>query len=165
MADKDLGDALDKLEALPDRGMSLFGYRFTITQLGMAVAAIGSLLGTLYAGFLMYQKVEALAELDLDAVQSDIVAIQEKLEANNDYTRDIKNGLRDDITRIEKVADRVEDDVNKLEDKVRTMIDDAEVRFETRREQLRSSQKADMKELEDRLNAKVQRALDNPLAD
>ena len=93
------------------------------------------------------------------------LAIQEKLEANNDYTRDIKNGLRDDITRIEKVADRVEDDVNKLEDKVRTMIDDAEVRFETRREQLRSSQKADMKELEDRLNAKVQRALDNPLAD
>jgi septal ring factor EnvC (AmiA/AmiB activator) len=106
-----------------------------------------------------------LAELDLDSIQGDIAAIQEKLEANNDYTRDIKNGLRDDITRIEKVADRVEDDVNKLEDKVRTMIDDAEVRFETRREQLRSSQKADMKELEDRLNAKVQRALDNPLAD
>ena len=108
---------------------------------------------------------EALAELDLDAVQGDIAAIHEKLEANNDYTRDIKNGLRDDIMRIEKVVDRTEDSVNKLEDKVRQLIDDAEVRFETRRDQLRNSQKADMKELEDRLNAKVQRALDNPLAD
>ena len=129
-----------------------------------ALAAAGSIMGTMYGGFLIWQKVEALAELDLDAVQGDIVAIQEKLEANNDYTRDIKNGLRDDILRIEKVVDRTEDSVNKLEDKIRNLIDDAEVRFETRREQLRMSQKADMKELEDRLNAKVQRALDNPLA-
>jgi hypothetical protein len=161
----DLGDDLEKLESLSDRGLSLFGYSFTITQLVVAVGALGSLLGTLYAGLLMYQKVEALAELDLDAVQGDIAAIHEKLEANNDYTRDIKNGLRDDIMRIEKVVDRTEDSVNKLEDKVRQLIDDAEVRFETRRDQLRNSQKADMKELEDRLNAKVQRALDNPLAD
>lgn len=129
-----------------------------------ALGVISSLLGTMYGGFLVWQKVEALAELDLDAVQSDIVDIQEKLEANNDYTRDIKNGLRDDITRIEQVADRVEDDVNKLEDKVRKLIDDAEVRFETKREQLYMSQKADIKELEDRLNKRVQNALDNPLA-
>ena len=44
------------------------------------------------------------------------------------------------------------------------MIDDAEIRFETKREQLRMSQSADMKALEDRLNEKLQRALDNPLA-
>ena len=128
------------------------------------LGVIGSLIGTMYGGFLIWQKVEALAELDLDAVQGDIASIQEKLEANNNYTRDIKNGLRDDILRIEKLTDRTEDTVNKLEDKIRTLIDDAETRFETRREQLRMSQKADMKELEDRLNAKVQRALDNPLA-
>ena len=45
------------------------------------------------------------------------------------------------------------------------MIDDAEVRFETRREQLRMSQAADLKELEDRINNRVQQALDNPLAE
>jgi hypothetical protein len=87
-----------------------------------------------------------------------------KIESTLDYTRDIKNGLREDISRIEKVSDRTEDDVNALEDKVRDMIDDAEVRFETKRDQLRASNKTDIKELEDRLNAKVQRALDNPLA-
>ena len=45
------------------------------------------------------------------------------------------------------------------------MIDRAEERFENRREQLRSSQDQDMKELEERLSAKLQRALDNPLSD
>ena len=45
------------------------------------------------------------------------------------------------------------------------MIDAAEVRFETQRERVRTSQNSDMKELEDRLMGKLQRALDNPLAD
>lgn len=134
---------------------------------GARIAALGvisSLLGTMYGGFLIWQKVEALASLDLDAVQGDIEQIHIDLEKNNDYTRDIKTGLREDIMRIEKVADRVEDDVNGLEDKVRKLIDDAEIRFETKREQLMMSQKADIKDLEDRLNKKVQLALDNPLA-
>lgn len=129
-----------------------------------ALGVVSSLLGTMYGGFLIWQKVEALASLDLDAVQGDIEQIQIDLQKNNDYTRDIKNGLRDDIMRIEKVADRVEDDVNGLEDKVRNLIDDAEVRFETKREQLRMSQSADLKELEDRLSKRIQLALDNPLA-
>jgi hypothetical protein len=129
-----------------------------------AAGVISSLLGTMYGGFLIWQKVEALASLDLDAVQGDIEQIQIDLQKNNDYTRDIKNGLRDDILRIEKLTDRTEDSVNELEDKVRNLIDDAELRFETKREQLRMSQTADMKALEDRLNAKLQRALDNPLA-
>jgi len=45
------------------------------------------------------------------------------------------------------------------------MIDAAEVRFENQRERVRTSQNTDMKELEDRLMGKLQRALDNPLAD
>ena len=139
-------------------GRMSWGARFA------AITVIGSLVGTMYGGFLIWQKVEALANLDLDAVQGDISQIQIDLQKNNDYTRDIKNGLRDDILRIEKVADRVEDDVNNLEDKVRQLIDDAEARFENKREQLRLSQKSDLKELEDRLNKKVQLALDNPLA-
>ena len=145
--------------------LKLFGYKLTPATIAGLIALVGPVLGALYAGFMMYQKVESIATLDLDAVQGDIASIQEKLEANNDYTRDIKNGLRDDIMRIEKVVDRTEDSVNALEDKVRSLIDSAEVRFEERRDSLRMSQKADMKELEERLTAKLQRALNNPLAD
>ena len=130
----------------------------------MAFAVLSTTLGTLYGGFTMYQKVEGIASLDLGAYQAKMGAMDIKIEQALDYSRDIKNGLRDDILRIEKVADRVEDDVNTIEDKVRTLIDDAEVRFENKRDQLRTSNTADIKELEERLNAKVQRALDNPLA-
>ena len=59
----------------------------------------------------------------------------------------------------------MEDMVRESEDKVRTMIDNAEVRFEAQRERLRSNQDAEMKDLEDKLLDKLQRALDNPLSD
>jgi septal ring factor EnvC (AmiA/AmiB activator) len=166
MADlgKDLGK-VDKLkEKLANADIKILGYKLTPTQLGMAFAALSTVLGSLYGGFTMYQKIESLANLDLGAYQQQMDIMDAKIESTLDYTRDIKNGLRDDINRIEKVSDRTEDDVNKLEDKVRDMIDDAETRFETKRDQLRTSNQADIKELEERLNAKVQRALDNPLA-
>ena len=54
--------------------------------------------------------------------------------------------------------------VRKSEEKVRIMIDAAEIRFESKREQLRTSQAADLKDLEGRLSKKMQQALDNPLA-
>ena len=82
-----------------------------------------------------------------------------------EYTRDIKNNLRDDLLRVEQQADRVESLVRKTEEKVRTMIDAADLRFESQRERLRSNQDAEMKDLEDKLMDKLQRALDNPLAD
>jgi hypothetical protein len=163
-----LGDDLNKIDEVKDKiantSIGILGYKLTPTQLGMAFAAISTALGTLYGGFTMYQKIDGIANLDLGAYQAKMDAMDVKIEQALDYSRDIKNGLRDDIMRIENVADRVEDDVNTIEDKVRTLIDDAEERFENKRDQLRTSNKADIKELEERLNAKVQRALDNPLA-
>jgi septal ring factor EnvC (AmiA/AmiB activator) len=164
----DLSKDLNKIDAIKDKfangEFSILGYKLTPTQLGMAFAVLSTVMGTLYGGFTMYQKIEGIANLDVGAYQTQMDLMDAKIESTLDYTRDIKNGLRDDISRIEKVSDRTEDDVNALEDKVRDMIDDAEVRFETKRDQLRASNKTDIKELEDRLNAKVQRALDNPLA-
>jgi hypothetical protein len=45
------------------------------------------------------------------------------------------------------------------------MIDKANERFENKRDSLKSDTDRDMKELEDRITKKLQRALDNPLAD
>lgn len=146
---------------------------------GARIAAFGvvsSLCGTLYAGFLMYQKVEEIATLDLGAYQQQMEVMDAKVTEAVDYSRDIKNGLRDDILRIEQQADRTEDlvrdttrelrdSMDLVETEVRQIIDTAEDRFEARREQLRTSQDQDMKELEERLEALVQKALDNPLAD
>jgi hypothetical protein len=139
----------------------------------MAILAfLSTIVGALYAGFLMWQKIEAVTGLDLeeyqlqmDVMDAKVTGISEKVEESVEYSRDIKNGLREDILSIEKQTDRVEDMVRKSEDKVRTMIDNAEVRFENQRERVRVSQDSSMKELEDKLMGKLQRALDNPLAD
>ena len=136
------------------------------------LAFLSTVVGGLYGGFTLYQKIEEVAGLDLTAYQQQmdvmdakVSGISEKVEESVEYTRDIKNGLKDDLLRVEQQTDRIEDMVRDNEDKVRTMIDDAEIRFENQRERVRALQSSEMKELEDRLVTKLQRALDNPLAD
>jgi hypothetical protein len=160
----DLGKKLDEIESLKDKKFKLFGISMTPTTIGAAVALLGSVIGMLYAGFVMYQKIDSIANLDVGAFENKMKVMEAKIDETVEYTRDIKNGLRDDILRIEQQSDRTEDLVRETEDKVRQMIDDAELRFETKREQLRMSNNADLKQLEDRLNKRVQQALDNPLA-
>jgi hypothetical protein len=144
------------------------GMNFKGGKMFVLLTALSSLGGASWAGFEFYKDYmdmrEVVQNIDTSAIEARNDVIETQLQEAIEYTRDIKAGLRDDILRIEKVSDRTEDNVRELEDKVRQMIDDAEIRFETKREQLRMSQKADLKELEDRLNKKVQLALDNPLA-
>ena len=166
-----LGDKLFELEEAKDKEFRVFGIKVSFVSITALGALLSTLGGGLYAGLLMYQKVEAIANLDLEAYQQQmdvmdakVTGMAEKVNEALEYSRDIKNGLRDDILQIEKQTDRVEDMVRKTEEKVRTMIDDAEIRFETQRDRLRMTQDGDMKELERKLNEKIQTALDNPLA-
>lgn len=160
------------IDGLADRQIKAGGMRLTAGSIMAIFAFLSTIVGGLYGGFVLYQKIEAVAGLDIEAYQQNmnvmdakIVGISEKVEESVEYTRDIKNGLKDDILRIEQQTDRIEDMVRDNEDKVRSMIDDAEVRFENQRERVRVSQSGSMKELEERLMDKLQRALDNPLAD
>ena len=125
----DLGKKLDEIESLKDKKFKLFGISMTPTTIGAAVALLGSVIGMLYAGFVMYQKIDSIANLDVEAFDNRMKVIEAKVEETVEYTRDIKNGLRDDILRIEQQSDRTEDLVRETEDKVRTMIDDAEMRL------------------------------------
>ncbi len=163
---------ITNIESLADKEVKAGGVKLTASSVLAIIAFLSTVIGGLYGGFTLYQKIEEVAGLDLTAYQQQmdvmdakVSGISEKVEESVEYTRDIKNGLKDDLLRIEQQTDRVEDMVRDNEDKVRSMIDDAEVRFENQRERVRVSQSSAMKELEDRLNAKLQRALDNPLAD
>ena len=186
MSDKDLGKGLEELENLKDKEFRLLGIKMTPTTIGAAIALIGSVVGALYGGFLMYQKVESVANLDVEAFEQRMEVIETKLDEAIDYTRDIKGSLKDDILSIEKQVDRMEDKVRESEATTREIIANAEERFENKRDALQNDydEKAnrlsessqgriddmeakvdrDMKDLENRLNKKLQRALDNPLA-
>lgn len=161
---KDLGEELEKIENLQNKEFTLFGLKVTPLTISAALAAISTVVGMLYGGFLVYQKVEELSQLDVTAIEQRMEVMETKMDEMVEYTRDIKNGLRDDILRLETQVERIEDQSRNAEEKVRNMIDSADRRFEDKREQLRVSVTRDTKELEDRLNQKIQRALDNPLS-
>ena len=162
----------DNIDGLADREFKTGGMKMSFGSIMAILAFLSTIVGALYAGFLMWQKIEAVTGLDLeeyqlqmDVMDAKVTGISEKVEESVEYSRDIKNGLKDDLLRLESQVDRIEDMVRESEEKVRTMIDNAEVRFENQRERVRVSQDSSMKELEDKLMGKLQRALDNPLAD
>ena len=145
------------------------GMTFKGGKAAVLLTALSTLGGTSWAAFEFYKDYmdmkEVVQNIDVNAIESRNKIIETKLDEAIEYTRDIKSGLRDDIISVEKQADRVEDQVRESEEKVRVMIDKANDRFETKRDSLKSDTDRDMKELEDRLTKKLQRALDNPLAD
>jgi septal ring factor EnvC (AmiA/AmiB activator) len=145
------------------------GMKFKGGKMMVLLTALSTLGGGAWAGFEFYADYmdmkEVVQNIDTGEIESRNKIIEQKLDDAISYTRDIKSGLRDDIISIEKQADRVEDKVRESEEKVRQMIDTANQRFESKRDALKSDTDRDMKELESRITDKLQRALDNPLAD
>ena len=112
--------------------------------------------------------------------------MQNGIEANEATNRDMKSDMRDDIAHVEKIVDGVENDIQEIMADVRAMIDNAEERFENKRdalqndydqaaaqqrndydqraERLNNNISRELRTLEQRLQSKLQRALDNPLA-
>ena len=149
--------------------VEIAGMTFKGGKMAIILTALSTLGGASWAGFEFYKDYmdmkEIVQNIDVDAIEARNTQIEQKLDDAIEYTRDIKSGLRDDILSIEKQTDRVEDKARDMEEKVRDMIDKASERFETRRDSLISDSSRDLKDLEKRLNDKIQKALDNPLAD
>jgi len=179
------------------------GVKLGGSKLLLIVPLIGTIVGGLYGGFEAYQRyldMEArinefvapdLSDYDkriaimegkfavidrgIALVKDEITLIKENTDKQYLTIKDLKQSVRDDIDRQEKIIDKVEDDISGIETDVRTTIDTAEGRFESKRDQLQKDyvQKSDtiredverkITDLETRLNKKLQRALDNPLA-
>lgn len=151
------------------------GMSFTGGKAFALVTALSTLGGAAWGGFEIYKDYmdmkEIIQNIDTTAIENRNEQIEIKLEevmvqVNQaiDYSRSIKNDLRDDFNRMEKNVDRVEDQNRNMEDKVKDMIDRATERFDTKRESLQTDTDLKMNALEDRLNKKIQTALDNPLA-
>ena len=122
MVDKNLSDELENLESLKEKKFRIFGIKVSFVSVTTLLAIIGSIVGALYGGFLMYQKVEEVAGLDVGAFEQRMDVIETKLEEAVDYTRDIKNDLKNDIIRIEKQSDKTEDIVKDTEDDVNARL-------------------------------------------
>lgn len=154
--------------------------RFKITPMKIIgiVTFASTILGFLYGAFEVYKDYQDMKEQiqsyeapdlsgfqeQLAVMQTEMKKLQESVIEARDYTRDIKVDLKSDIDRIESVVDKTEQRVKDSESDVRDMIDLAETRFDTKRDQLSAQTESKLKSIEEDLNDKIQKALDNPLA-
>lgn len=145
------------------------GMTFRGGKMMVILTALSTAGGAMWGGFEFYKDYmdmkEIIANIDVDAIESRNKQIEIKLDEAIDYSRSIKNDLRDDFNRMERNIDRVEDQARGMEEKVTEIVDRAKERFDTQRESLQTDTRLQMEALESRLNKKIQNALDNPLAD
>lgn len=152
------------------------GTTFRGGKMAVILTALSTLGGASWGVFEFYKDYmdmkEIIQNIDTDAIEVRNNEISTKLDnvlmtvdEAIDYSRSIKNDLRDDFNRMEKNVDRIEDQNREMQDDVRAMIDKASERFDTKRESLQTDTELKINALEDRLNKKIQNVLDNPLTD
>jgi len=85
------------IDGLADRQIKAGGMKLTAGSVMAIFAFMSTIVGGLYGGFVLYQKIEAVAGLDLEAYQQNmnvmdtkITGISEKVEESVEYTRDIR---------------------------------------------------------------------------
>lgn len=159
---KDLDEKVDKLEAAvdPNTVISIGGYNFTPAKLMIAGGIISSVLGGLYGAFEVYKDYQSMKEAiqtyvapDLSEINKKLAVVAENSEKAVQYTQDIKNDLKSDIRRLETIVDTVERTSKQTQ---RELDSDMKV--------LRKETEVAIKETNANLDKKIQRALDNPLA-
>jgi hypothetical protein len=136
--------------------ISIGGYEFTPAKLMVAFTLVSSILGGLYGAFETYKDYQSMKKRiaeyvapDLSELQAKMDIVVEKSEKSVQYTQDIKNDLKSDIRRLEGIVDSVERGAKQSQRE--TTQDVNEVRKE-------------LKALDNSVDRKIQRALDNPLA-
>ena len=152
----DLGDKVAEIEGLVDKRIKLGGLRFTYTQLVGAFALLSTIVGSLYGAFLMYQKVEGIANLDLGAIQSAMEKTSVDVLRVEEVAKDIKVELKEDLARLRTAQYNLE---NRIDSKLQSI----DVRITTMDNKL---DKFDIQldDTEEKLMKRIQQSLDNPLS-
>lgn len=152
----DLEELVSKGESIKDKKLKLFGLRLSGTSIVAAFAFISTIIGTLYGGFLMYQKVEGIANLDLGAIESQMKKTSSDVERIEQHADAIKIELKKDMTDLRNsqwsLESKVDTKLQSVDTKL-TSYDTKLDRFEIKVEKT----KVDMEN-------RIQQSLDNPLA-
>ena len=122
-----------------------------------------------------FDKKLALIKEQMDGVNVEVVIVRDAISEQVEFMRDTKHDLREDLVRMEKILDKVENDIDKVEDEATALMDrtkketrdaitDANNRFNDKIDGMEGYVKRELNTLEDDLNKKLQKSLDNPLA-
>lgn len=151
------------------------GMTFKGGKMFAILTALSTLGGALWGGFEFYKDYmdmkEIIQNIDIEAIQAANELQLQKLEDAIDYTRDIKDDLRQDIIRAENVTEdtsrRMKDLQTDIDDRLRAMEALNRETEKDARDTMRETETRiddSMRRLEADLNQRLQEALDNPLA-
>ena len=152
----DLGDKVAEIEGLVDKRLKLGSLRFTYTQLVGAFALLSTIIGSLYGAFLMYQKVEGIANLDLDAIAGQMAKTSSDVLRVETVAKEIKVELKEDLSRLR-------DSQYNLENRLDKKLQSVDVRI-TNMDNKLDKFDIQLDETEEKLMNRIQQSLDNPLA-
>jgi hypothetical protein len=170
---KDVNAKIDEAEkavkkyASKDTVISIGGYEFTPAKLMVAFTIVSSTLGGLYGAFEVYKDYQSMKKRiaeyvapDLSVFDKRLAVVEENSQKSADYTRDIKTDLKNDIRRVESVVESVERSSKQSAREAELAVRD--VQQELRRNNKETD--ATLKEVKREVDAKIKKALDNPLA-
>jgi hypothetical protein len=181
----DEAEAAMKKYASKDTVISIGGYEFTPAKLMVAATIVSSTLGGLYGAFEVYKdyqsmkkKIAEYAAPDLSGFDKRLAVIEENSGKTSDYTRDIKNDLKSDIRRNESVTEQVERSVKTVQRETESEMRDMRKAVREDLEKARNEANIIRKEMADtrkeierevvqlkkEVDTKIQKAVDNPLA-
>jgi len=181
-------EAATKKYASKDTVISIGGYEFTPAKLMVAFTLISSILGGLYGTFEIYKDYQGMKKKIAEYVTPDLAEIYKKmevLEANTskmtEYTNNIKNDLKSDVRRLEGIVENIErstkTDQRMTDNTVKEIKRDADSTLkeikrdvdntlkEVNREMVKNQKEtaADIRAVRSEVDAKIKKALDNPL--
>jgi flagellar biosynthesis GTPase FlhF len=203
----DEAQAAVKKYASADTVISIGGYEFTPAKLMVAFTLVSSILGGLYGAFEVYKDYVGMKKKIAEYVTPDLSEFDKRLSVQEEgtvkaqksiedganktaeYTRDIKNDLKSDLRRLEKVVEEVErankaqareidKAINEAKAEIRAaqkQVDaaanqlnkDVAAAVKNTEQQLRAQDREmeqKMKSLERKMEDNLKKALDNPLA-
>jgi len=188
---KNIDDKVDQMEAAVEQYasantvISIGGYSFTPAKLMIAGTIVSTILGGLYGAFEVYkdymdmkQQIQEYVAPDLSGINERLTALDKKMEGiaanvqqSTDYTNEIKNDLKGDIRRLEGTVESVERSVKQSIRETEINVKDVQTELRQTRKEVTTELSTTKKEMElsiketnSNVDKKIQKALDNPLA-
>jgi len=188
---KNIDEKVDQMEAAVEQYasantvISIGGYSFTPAKLMIAGTIVSTILGGLYGAFEVYkdymdmkQQIQEYVAPDLSAINERLTALDKKMEGiaanvqqSTDYTNEIKNDLKGDIRRLEGTVESVERSVKQSIRETEINVKDVQTELRQTRKEVTTELSTTKKEMElsiketnSNVDKKIQKALDNPLA-
>ena len=170
----DLEQLIQQGESIKDKKLKLFGLRVSGTSIMGLFVLLSGVLGSLYGGFLLYQKVESLASLDLGSISSQMLKTEAAVTRIEEHANSIKIELKKDMTdlrsgqwnleskvdgKLQSIDTRLTAFETKLDGKLQS-VDTKLISYDTKLDRFELKVEKTKTDLEKR----IQQSLDNPLA-